>query len=285
MEHARKLIETSRPILLLAHITALTIGMVSVSDIQFLSMRFIIPVILFCYPYSIFIYGLNDYYDVKSDRTNKRKSTAFGQVHSPASHSRLPKAALSGLGISILGFAMFGYEVVLSLALLSILSFLYSARPVRLKGIPIIDFLVGGGVYMGIVGYIGYVIQGGSAIRSTSDMPIGLIVLILGGIVLHIFGAVVDRESDKKDGTVTTAVVLGPKRSLHLLLGIGFLTGYIARNHLLYLALGMMIVGASVLLYNPRLRTNASFITKLTIVQMYSIFGTITLAAAIIIPN
>jgi len=99
-------------------------------------------------------------------------------------------------------------ERILFLIFLS-LSYFYSARPLRFKSIPILDF--SSNMLYIMPGIFAYYLAGG-------QLP--PLLLVLAGYfhiaAMHLFSAVPDIECDRRAGIRTTAVVLGERRSLML---------------------------------------------------------------------
>ena len=162
----------------------------------------------FFLPANIFIYGVNDYWDEDTDKLNKKKDERELRV-TDRDKRRLIWILWATVGVSaVLMVFQDNVERILFLIFLS-LSYFYSARPLRFKSIPILDF--SSNMLYIMPGIFAYYLAGG-------QLP--PLLLVLAGYfhiaAMHLFSAVPDIECDRRAGIRTTAVVLGERRSLML---------------------------------------------------------------------
>lgn len=266
------------------HITALLIGMVSAQNIMLISPDVLISMAIFTLPYSIFVFGVNDYHDYRSDEANSRKDTKFGQTHSRTERALLPRVSILGLVGSLVGFLYFGMQVFILAMVLSGMLYAYSAPPFRLKGRVFLDSLAGGGIYVLLISLIGYFINHGTWDSLLAAFPLGMYAVFFGGIIFHLVGVIVDYESDRRDDTSTTAVSLGLRPTLLLTSVYGISSIILMRRNLLYVALGVMLMTIVFLMYSERIRTNSRVVTLLSEIMVYGIF-TAVIVATILAPN
>lgn len=164
--------------------------------------------IFFLVMYNLFIYAVNDYFDFDIDKNNPKKD---GYEINDAKNTT-----------EVIGISIFTFISALSLLLLStdtifiilislclFFGFFYSAPPFRFKEILFLDSL-SNVLYTlpAIATYYYY---------AKSLPPFEIIVLLIAWpAAMHLFSAIIDIDSDKKDGVNTTAVFLGKKKSLRL---------------------------------------------------------------------
>ncbi len=174
----------------------------------FFALDYYVYLLYFFLPANIFIYGVNDYWDEDTDKLNKKKDERELRV-TDRDKRRLIWILWATVGVSaVLMVFQDNVERILFLMFLS-LSYFYSARPLRFKAIPILDF--SSNMLYIMPGIFAYYLAGG-------QLP--PLLLVLAGYfhiaAMHLFSAVPDIECDKRAGISTTAVVLGERRSLML---------------------------------------------------------------------
>lgn len=174
----------------------------------FFALDYYVYLLYFFLPANIFIYGVNDYWDEDTDKLNKKKDERELRV-TDRDKRRLIWILWATVGVSaVLMVFQDNLERILFLMFLS-LSYFYSARPLRFKSIPILDF--SSNMLYIMPGIFAYYLAGG-------QLP--PLLLVLAGYfhiaAMHLFSAVPDIECDRRAGISTTAVVLGERRSLML---------------------------------------------------------------------
>lgn len=174
----------------------------------FFALDYYVYLLYFFLPANIFIYGVNDYWDEDTDKLNKKKDERELRV-TDRDKRRLIWILWATVGVSaVLMVFQDNVERILFLMFLS-LSYFYSARPLRFKSIPILDF--SSNMLYIMPGIFAYYLAGG-------QLP--PLLLVLAGYfhiaAMHLFSAVPDIECDRRAGIRTTAVVLGERRSLML---------------------------------------------------------------------
>lgn len=173
------------------------------------SLYFIIHFLYFLIPANIFLYGVNDICDEDTDKFNNKK---VKYEHLLLSNE---KSLLVGILFAVLGlsFILLSFqtkiESQLLITLFLLLSFFYSAPPLRFKAKPIVDFL--SNILYALPGILAYY-------QVTHQFPPTeiIIALSLWTGAMHLFSAIPDIAADKKAHLKTTAIILGEKKSLIL---------------------------------------------------------------------
>ncbi|MBS3790843.1 MAG: prenyltransferase [Candidatus Thermoplasmatota archaeon] len=202
-----------------------TLGAERISD--FYSLDYYIYLFYFFFLANVFIYGVNDLFDLSTDKENpKKEEKEHKLVRAKIRDLKVIIYVTTIISLILLFFQNNWIERAVFSSFL-FLSYFYSANPLRFKSKPVVDFSSNMLYIMpGIFAYI----------LISSEFP--PLLIILAGFfhisAMHIFSAVPDIKYDKKAGIKTTAVVLGEKPSLMLSLGFWsvfasitiFLTGY-----------------------------------------------------------
>ncbi|MFB6298205.1 MAG: prenyltransferase [Salinirussus sp.] len=164
-----------------------------------------LPVALFLWfliPGNVFLYGVNDIYDVDLDSENPKKGEGGREVQYSGDGIVVTAIFLA----SATGIFFAPYLPVAGLIALGgfyVLGAQYSAPPFRFKTTPFLDS-VSNGLYLlpGIVGY--------AAVAGTAPPLLAIAGGWLWTMGMHTFSAIPDIEPDRAAGIRTTATVLGP---------------------------------------------------------------------------
>lgn len=160
----------------------------------------------FFVPANILIYGVNDFWDEETDRDNPKKSD---REHRLAPHERqllVRILLLCGVFFFALLFIQDSAERLIFLVFL-FLAYFYSAKPLRFKEVPLLDF-TSNMLYI-MPGIFGYFLAAGHY------PPVLYVVAGFFHIAaMHLFSAIPDIEYDRHAGIRTSAVVFGKKISL-----------------------------------------------------------------------
>ncbi|MCE5213501.1 MAG: prenyltransferase [Methanobacterium sp.] len=179
----------------------------------------------FFIPANIFIYGVNDYWDMDTDVLNPKKEEKEYRIKIKERKKLLNIIYLiTGFSLILMLFQNSGERLIFAGFL--ILSYFYSAKPLRFKDKPFLDFSSN---------YL-YIMPGIFAFYLVSHSLPSLIILLgayLHISAMHIFSAIPDIEYDRKAGINTTPVFIGMKASLLLCLffwlGLSFIVIYLAQ--------------------------------------------------------
>jgi len=234
MDYLLKIVKTSRPLIWVSHFTFFFYGGFQAQNFQINSFQFILGLLTFSLPFSLFIYAINDYYDLKTDLLNPRKGTIFGEKHNASNLKYLKPWGFAGLTATLILASFMGINVVIATFALSIMLYLYSAFPLRLKSIPILDTLVGGALYSYSIVTIGYLAFAGNQAQFIDLIKPTFIFFGLIGIAGHLFGTVADINPDRKDNIKTSAVFFGVNKVLSFCILVFLICMYVARNNWLF---------------------------------------------------
>lgn len=182
------------------------LGLKNLSQIN--SFEFVVFFLFFLIPANFFLYGVNDYFDKEIDIANPKKDEKE-YVFTKSDKNML----LLGILITfIIGtfLTIISTELIQTLFLLFfLLSFFYSAPPIRFKNVPFLDG-ISNGLYI-IPGLIGFALT-----QNTLPNYLIFIAGISWTASMHLFSAIVDIEADKKSNVKTTAVILGFEKAIIL---------------------------------------------------------------------
>lgn len=207
---------------------------------------------LWAFPYSLWIYAVNDLSDVGSDLANPTKGGISGARVKNGDRELLINLSFIAAVVIILPSIVFaphpGYLLFAGIALL--VPYLYSAKPVRLKERPPLDSL-SNGLFVAAVFLGGYFFSG-EAGPGTMIARIALgILLVVAGI--HAIGALRDYSSDRRARAYTIAVAWG-QQGAALFAGLLFLLPLFLVNGLpleIRMALVLSTAASALLVLNP----------------------------------
>jgi 4-hydroxybenzoate polyprenyltransferase len=163
----------------------------------------------FLFPANVFLYGVNDIFDQETDALNAKKGLQETRIRSETDKKVLVWMVLVCLVLA-LPIVIWGTQLIrILLGAFFLLSFFYSAPPLRFKARPLIDS-VSNMLYI-VPGLIAYV-HVNHALPPTNI----IIAASLWTWAMHLFSAIPDIEPDVQARIKTTAVVLGKRGSLLL---------------------------------------------------------------------
>lgn len=175
---------------------------------QFYSFDFLYPLFFFLVPANVFLYGVNDLFDKETDDLNKKKKTKETKI-SNQNRMLYRFAVVCSILFTLPLFVILNEKSQLLLIIFLILSYFYSAPPLRFKARPILDF--SSNILYGMPAFIAYT----QISNQWPDLVVWLVIFCWTG-AMHLFSAIPDIGPDKKVGIKTTAVMLGKKKSLYL---------------------------------------------------------------------
>ncbi len=205
-EILKVLIRTSRPAGWLITPFIFLAGLkISGSDLNLIST---IQMLLLSFPFSLFLFGINDIYDYETDKLNPRKKNIEGGVLEPKYHKIVKISSLiSAFVLLISSFLTKNLWNIFLMSLLLLLSYFYSTPPIRLKSIPIIDSLSNGLGFL-LAFSLGYTFG-----NNPLDIPIKIYAASLGVAGVHSFSTIQDYPYDKKAKVRTISTVFGKRFS------------------------------------------------------------------------
>ena len=188
------------------YVVGYALGMADIS--AFFRPDYLVFLLYFFFPANVFIYGVNDYWDRETDIRNPKKGTKeYLADSSDRDDLALLVAAVGGLTL-LLMLPLDAVGRAILIVFLS-LSYCYSARPLRFKTVPFLDF--SSNMLYIMPGIFGFHLAGGML----PPLP-----LVIAGYLhisaMHLFSAIPDIAFDRAAGITTTAVVLRKRASLLL---------------------------------------------------------------------
>lgn len=205
------------------YVVGYALGFTGLAD--FFLPQYYLYLFYFFIPANIFIYGVNDYWDRETDLLNPKKDDKEYRIKNKEFKKLLRVLYLvTGFSLILMVFQNTGERLIFGSFLL--LSYFYSAKPLRFKDKPFIDFSSN---YLYVMpGIFGFYLVCHS---------IPSIFILIGAYMhisaMHIFSAIPDIEFDKKAGITTTPVFIGKRASLFLCLffwsGLALIVIYLAR--------------------------------------------------------
>jgi lycopene elongase/hydratase (dihydrobisanhydrobacterioruberin-forming) len=197
--------------------------------VDLLNPWFFVYFIYFLFPANVLLYGVNDYWDFDTDFLNPKKDEKEYRVKIVEKKKlRFVIFVMIFCSIGLLIFMQSIFERAIFIVFL-LLSYFYSAKPLRLKEKPFIDS----------ASNVLYIIPGVFAYYVVSGRLPPTIIMVAGFLhtfAMHLFSAIPDIEFDKETGINTTAVYFGRKLSLLICLiawlGLAFITISIGGNSL-----------------------------------------------------
>lgn len=108
----------------------------------------ILELVLLSFPFCVFLYGINDIYDYKSDRINPRKGSFEGIKLRPEHYTFVKRISfIFALLLATSSILSWNLSNFIGISLLLFFSFQYSAPPLRLKEKPPLDSFSNGILY------------------------------------------------------------------------------------------------------------------------------------------
>jgi len=200
-----RMVKVSRPVFWLIAPAAFLFGAVSSGSV--ISTLVIFQAFLLTFPLGIYVFGINDLYDVKSDRSNpRRKGEVWGARIDEGDRQWIVQSSILVV-CSLLLSAILSMNW-LQLAVMAFFlpfPYLYSAPPARLKSRPILDSLTNATYTYGPYA-MGFALSGSLGFI---NVPIMLFSLVFSAA--HAIGTIMDMPGDRKAGINTFACAFGPR--------------------------------------------------------------------------
>lgn len=186
----------------------------------------LIPILVFLlyftFPANILIYGVNDLYDRATDILNEKKKL-YEQVLDTKDDKKLILTILiSNIPFWVYGFIYLPYPAIVSLLVFVLLSWQYSAPPLRAKAVPFVDSLISGLLYVVPVGV------SWGILTNTFPPVLPMVAAFIWSYAMHLYSAVPDINADKIANIKTGAILLGKNTTLYLCGFLYLLSAFIA---------------------------------------------------------
>ncbi len=203
-ENIKIIIKTSRPLGWIITPAIFVSGLFS-SGASLNSLS-VLQALLLSFPFSLFLFGVNDVYDYETDKLNPRKGSIEGSILDKKYHkSILISAFIMAIFILFSSILTKNLENLLSISALLFISYFYSSPPIRAKSIPFLDSIFNG------LGFLFAFFAGYSFGRSLVEVPFKIYLAALGVCGIHSLSTIMDYEYDKKSDIKTVAVLLGKR--------------------------------------------------------------------------
>jgi 4-hydroxybenzoate polyprenyltransferase len=214
VEYVKFVFGLMRPIGVPVGVLTLSAAMVSADGFTF---EAILPAtwltVLLCY----IGFAPNDYFDRETDELNDRKGGVHGKIVSDEEKALITKYVnIAAVILILLTAATIPFKAGLALISVSAISLAYSAPPIRLKEVPVLDSL--SNFVMAYLFFFIGVSMAGETLSSVIDGAFWFALIYGGGG--HAIGTVVDYKPDKKAGISTIGTFLGKKPVMIIFQGL-----------------------------------------------------------------
>ena len=168
----------------------------------------ILHLVLLTFPLCFLLFGLNDIYDIGTDKKNPRKGGVEGAVMDPKDIQAVQSiAAISAISLFIPAILDPDILDLCATTLLVLLAIAYSIPPVRLKEKPPLDSLSNALMVFLIF------LMGLSYGPGLSGLPFEVYYLMFGIMGIHIFTTIMDYSPDIDTGILTFSTFFGKRQS------------------------------------------------------------------------
>ena len=161
-------------------------------------------------PLGLFVFGINDLYDIESDRANpRRKGVVWGAKVNETDRKWIITISTIIVALILLS-ALASLEPIHIIVTALFLPFpiIYSMPPARLKSRPVLDSLTNA-TYTYAPFAMGYSLSGGLGF-----LDVNMILFALVFSAAHAVGTIMDLQGDRKAGIRTFASVLGSRKAV-----------------------------------------------------------------------
>ena len=176
------------------------------SDAGRLSLFSVLSVIIFLFPANLFLYGVNDIFDIETDRLNPKKQ-GYEQALDPKMIPQVLRAVILYLLPCCILLLFLPRAAFWSFCIFLCLGIAYSVPPFRLKARPFLDAL--SNILYVVPALVTWYAFGGGAINPY--------LVVAGGVwcmAMHAYSAVPDIEADRAAKLSTIATTLGKNGTL-----------------------------------------------------------------------
>jgi 4-hydroxybenzoate polyprenyltransferase len=163
--------------------------------------------LLLSFPFCFYMFGINDIFDRKTDRLNERKNNpVWGNTLEERDTGWVINVSAAAIALLLASCLFSGNPANFAIAVLMVvLAYIYSAPPLRLKEIPVVDSLFNA-AYGFLPFAMGYSLSGALGFLQPK-----FVLFAFTFSAAHAIGTVVDMEADRKAGIRTFATEFGPR--------------------------------------------------------------------------
>ncbi len=202
--YLKKILHISRPHIWIytlgSFLLGVTIGSYATGETIYFSYQLLFLILLLTLPINLFLYALNDAFDIDTDKNNPKKTSFENRALSIQKKELLLISTISI--VLLLGTFLFvSIKLILLLLLWIFIVVTYNVPPTRLKARPFLDMLFA--LNFPLFGVIGYVF-----ITNTYPDILYIFMLIFFSFSMHLYTSIHDLSFDKKARVTTTAVFL-----------------------------------------------------------------------------
>jgi 4-hydroxybenzoate polyprenyltransferase len=185
----------------------------------------IAQMVLLTFPMNLIGCGLNDLYDIESDRRSPRRRAIWGADIRPEYRTFVWEACIAMMPVVIFGGCISrNWDNFVTTVSLVLVAWLYSVPPARLKERPPLDSLANGVGYFLLPFAMGYSL--GADIRTIPTRYYFLTLCVCG---VHALASAVDYEADRAAGHRTIAVMAGRRAAATLAFAAFFVTWWFVK--------------------------------------------------------
>jgi 4-hydroxybenzoate polyprenyltransferase len=182
----------------------------------------IAQMVLFTFPMNLIGCGLNDIYDIESDRRCPRRRAIWGAVLRETDRPLVFAGCLAMMPLVVLGACITtNQDNIIATVSLVLLAWFYSVPPMRLKERPPLDALANGVGYFYLPFVMGY-----SLGADPRNLPLKYYLLALAVCGIHALASAADYEADRTAGHRTIAVACG-RRGAAIVAAFAFLAAWL----------------------------------------------------------
>lgn len=174
------------------------------------SVPLLVFLVYFTFPANILIYGINDLYDRATDVLNAKKNSYEEVLDKKYDKELIRIILLTNIPFLIYGFFVLPQSAFVCLLVFVLLSWQYSAPPVRAKAVPFLDSILSGLLYIVPAGISWGIFTG------SYPALVPMLAGFLWSYAMHLYSAVPDITADKVAGIKTGATLLGKNTTLVL---------------------------------------------------------------------
>ncbi|MBP9762306.1 prenyltransferase [Patescibacteria group bacterium] len=168
--------------------------------------------LVFTFPANLFLYGINDIFDIETDRLNPKKQ-GYEKTLNPKHAQHIIRWSILGLLPFLIAFLLLPFSAILSVVLFLLLGAFYSAPPIRAKARPFLDALFN--ILYLFPGLTAWYTFGGGRLN------VGLVfAAACWCMAMHAYSAVPDIEADRTAHLSTIATTLGKTKTLMVCAGL-----------------------------------------------------------------